>query len=1035
VPATTVLTSVTVPNLIGLSSQEAEKKAYASGLRLEVESDSGSGGQIQQEPPDLMIIRQTPSPNTLVLPGTIIKVTLGRPAKSAAQLFLDRLIPSVYAAEARPRVPKQPQAVATPKPPATVARRPAGTDALAKSDAVASFVLDDDLIYVGCNTGGCGALGRSGRIYKIGANNRWTFKQASFENSTSTKLNALLLVSADGKGTVIAKSDETNYLCSVGMTLWLSDTSKPFVCSEAQSRVVASKNELVLADNQLSSGSPPIFDRWPIGDTNQVDLVVGDTGFIAKLPHDEAMSLVSVQRLPSGTSAALRSIAFISGRGFAVGDGGTILSTKDSGESWQHQTQGQEGAILNRRFPAGWYWITATLLIITCLSAVLFPAAPAATEFSVADWSVTDAPLKPGDIDSLDFTPMALGLSRFIRNRKTQPPITIAIEGEWGQGKSSVMSLLQSDLQKSRFRPVWFNAWHHQSEEQLLAALLEHVKSQGVPPWWHVDNWVFRTRLVRIRFRRKWPVMLALGLAFSASVAYEVARHGVKIEEVTELGHGFVHLIRYLLPWVKETARPDLGHFSLLATMFAIVLAVFEKAKTFGLDPAKLTDNLRKATTIKDVKPDPSIRRQFSREFGDLCTAWSWGGRRVIIFIDDLDRCRPESVVTVLESINFLTSAGDCIIILGMAQNQVTHCVGLGFKDIAEAEEAYRGGGATDQQKAVARFRYGSLYIKKLVNIVAPLPKTTEEQRQRILEMKAAEVRRQESAQKAVGAWRYRFWDSLAGAGGVSSHMAPVLGLVVMVVISVVAGYRQGKLPETAATQISGSARVEPSQSVPQSGTTLTKDNELKPLTYERPTTERATLSESISDAAEAWWSYAIDTLLFLLLFGLLAYQLSARTNQDAQNSPEFEDSLKLWGRYIVGVCETPREIKRTLNDLRYQAMTRRSAGPSITRGERIVRALREFVIGQPQGPDVVTSVDEASLPPRKAAELANLDAQDWAYFLNPSEMEIHGSETLKLLIKLKKEHIETFKRWIDDPRPLHQEARPIAHAAQHGGS
>src|SRR5438874_13261698 len=33
----------------------------------------------------------------------------------------------------------------------------------------------------------------------------------------------------------------------------------------------------------------------------------------------------------------------------------------------------------------------------------------------------------------------ALGLSRFIRNPKTQPPVTIAFEGEWGEGKSSVM--------------------------------------------------------------------------------------------------------------------------------------------------------------------------------------------------------------------------------------------------------------------------------------------------------------------------------------------------------------------------------------------------------------------------------------------------------------------------------------------------------------------------------------------------------------------------------------------------------------------
>src|SRR5207302_9047508 len=106
--------------------------------------------------------------------------------------------------------------------------------------------------------------------------------------------------------------------------------------------------------------------------------------------------------------------------------------------------------------------------------------------------------------------------------------------------------------------------------------------------------------------------------------------------------------------------------------------------------------------------------------------------------IDERGRRRAESADTVAEAINFLSTGGDCIIVLGMARNQVTHCVGLGVKEIARAEAAYEGGGNTEQEKAVARFKYGTFYIKKLVNIVAPLPKTTSEQRRRVLELKAA---------------------------------------------------------------------------------------------------------------------------------------------------------------------------------------------------------------------------------------------------------------------------------------------------------
>jgi len=53
------------------------------------------------------------------------------------------------------------------------------------------------------------------------------------------------------------------------------------------------------------------------------------------------------------------------------------------------------------------------------------------------------------------------------------------------------MNLLMADLKEYRFRPVWFNAWHHQKEEHLLASLLENIKSQAIPHWWTLDfGWI-----------------------------------------------------------------------------------------------------------------------------------------------------------------------------------------------------------------------------------------------------------------------------------------------------------------------------------------------------------------------------------------------------------------------------------------------------------------------------------------------------------------------------------------------------------------
>lgn len=890
------------------------------------------------------------------------------------------------------------------------------------------FPLDDDLIHVTCEQKeGCYVVGRSGRIYKIKDSNSWIFTIARFARSTGaldppllTKVQ-LVSYSFGDNPILIIKSDNTFYRCpqvivhSPTLVVGLGYIE----CQNAGTDLVATDDNLlkVSLNGQLFGSIENNSSDRSASPTNRL------TGF------------------GSATQAALNSYAFASAtQGFIVGDHAVVLSSDDGGKHWRHETQGPDGAAPNHRFPAPWYWLTAALLIGACIVVVAIPAVPPATEISVADWAVTDAPLKPGDPDSLDLTPMALGLSRFIRNPKTQPPITIAIEGEWGQGKSSVMSLLKGDLEKSRFRPVWFNAWHHQSEDQLLAGLLEHIKDQAIPPWWHLDNWIFRGRLFYLRFQGKWPLMIVALIAFIGTIAFELTSHEFSLAHIKEFGHDVYLLLTCLVPgWPDKKLPADFSHFRLIAIVIASFGALLKQVRAFGINPAKLTDNLRDASNIKDVKPDPGIRRQFAREFCDFCQAWSWGSRRVIIFIDDLDRCRPESVVTVLESINFLTTAGDCIVVLGMAEKQVTHCVGLSFKEIAHAEEAYRGGGNTEQENAVACYKYGELYIRKLVNILAPLPKTTAEQRRRVLESRAAEARQQDRQEASVSpAWRTRVWDSLSKSGRLAFKLAPLAAMLLMLAAAIFVGHRWGEIQNAAEAAKSQKAAAATETSSTQGATkdsnnTQGKTGEPAPgsktvklFPYKRPTEQQAKLTEPAAEANGGMWrSFVVNAFLLIVLFGMLGYQLSARTNQDAQNSPEFEQSLKLWGQYIAGVCDTPREIKRALNDLRYQAMTRRSNGPSITRGERFIRTMRQLVTGKREEQPAEIRVNEAALPPRKAAELAGLTEQEWRFFLDP-RVEYTGftdsgfpksgtaySETLNRLVDLKAKHIAQFGEWM----------------------
>ena len=58
--------------------------------------------------------------------------------------------------------------------------------------------------------------------------------------------------------------------------------------------------------------------------------------------------------------------------------------------------------------------------------------------------SIVDVPKKHEETDLFGIDRYSKGLIKFIRQSDT--PITIAIQGEWGSGKTSLMNTLQNEL-------------------------------------------------------------------------------------------------------------------------------------------------------------------------------------------------------------------------------------------------------------------------------------------------------------------------------------------------------------------------------------------------------------------------------------------------------------------------------------------------------------------------------------------------------------------------------------------------------------
>ncbi|MEZ4701535.1 MAG: SUMF1/EgtB/PvdO family nonheme iron enzyme [Rhodothermales bacterium] len=100
---------------------------------------------------------------------------------------------------------------------------------------------------------------------------------------------------------------------------------------------------------------------------------------------------------------------------------------------------------------------------------------------------------------------------------------------------------------------------------------------------------------------------------------------------------------------------------------------------------------------------------QFQDEFEQLIRkVLTWHGRRLVVFIDDLDRCLPEKAIEVLEAIKLFMDVEGCIFVLGLDRDVIARGI----------EMKYRERGADDRQFAID----GASYLEKIIQVPFRIP-------------------------------------------------------------------------------------------------------------------------------------------------------------------------------------------------------------------------------------------------------------------------------------------------------------------------
>ena len=75
------------------------------------------------------------------------------------------------------------------------------------------------------------------------------------------------------------------------------------------------------------------------------------------------------------------------------------------------------------------------------------------------------------DRDRLNFTTFVEPFAERLIGSVANSPFTVGIFADWGQGKSTVMQMLRTEVSKKGCPTIWFEPWKHNTREAVWKGL------------------------------------------------------------------------------------------------------------------------------------------------------------------------------------------------------------------------------------------------------------------------------------------------------------------------------------------------------------------------------------------------------------------------------------------------------------------------------------------------------------------------------------------------------------------------------------
>jgi predicted KAP-like P-loop ATPase len=254
------------------------------------------------------------------------------------------------------------------------------------------------------------------------------------------------------------------------------------------------------------------------------------------------------------------------------------------------------------------------------------------------------------NVDYLNFSGVAETVAELIVQANARP-ISIGIAGAWGVGKSSMIQLVQRELEKrdsagKKFLFVTFNAWLYQGYDDARAALMDVIGEALHREAEKRRTGVDKTKefLKRVRWSRVVKFTAAIGAVAAGIPPLTLLDTG--LEAAKKLFSG-------------QDASREVGKLETAAEKVGDASGGFLSPKEEYSPPQEID----------------ALRDSFEAALKELDVT-------LIVLIDDLDRCLPETTISTLEAIRLFLFLPRTAFVLAADDQMIRHAVRKHFNGI-----------------------------------------------------------------------------------------------------------------------------------------------------------------------------------------------------------------------------------------------------------------------------------------------------------------------------------------------------------------